>query len=53
VVDDKCTNVNITTATSQHTKSKLILTHKTGMHNLRPTGQIRPPKELYPALGAG
>lgn len=26
---------------------------KAGMHNPRPAGLIRPPKDLYPALGAG
>jgi len=27
--------------------------YRAGMHNPWPAGQIRPPKEFYPALGAG
>ena len=31
----------------------LEVAYITGMHNPRPASRIRPPKEFYPALGAG
>jgi len=34
-------------------KSANMAYFRSGMHNLRPAGRIRPPNLLYPALGAG